>query len=95
MYDQAEEGPMKYNALAHLRYLDALDEADQVTRLVRAYEERTGRKPDSLEQLRDAGLLRRPAVDPSGAPFSYDRETGAVTIDRKSELWRPLDSGGL
>lgn len=95
MYDQAEEGPMKYNALAHLRYLDALDAAEEMTRLVRVYEERTGRKPDSLDQLRAAGLLRRPPVDPSGAPFSYDRETGAVTISRKSELWRPLDSGGL
>jgi hypothetical protein len=94
MYDQAEEGPMKFNALAHLRYLDALDEADELARLVRLYEQRTGHKPDSLDQLRSAGLLRRPPVDPSGAPFSYDRETGTVKIDRKSELWRPLDSGG-
>jgi hypothetical protein len=95
MYDQAEEGPMKYNALAHLRYLDALDQAEELTRLVRLYEERTGRKPDSLEQLRSLGLLRRPPVDPSGAPFSYDRERGTVTIDRQSELWRPLDTGGM
>src|SRR5207249_8583943 len=33
MYEQAEEGPMKYNALAHLRYLDALDQAETLTRL--------------------------------------------------------------
>jgi len=95
MYDQAEEGPMKYNAFAHLRYLDALDRAEELMRLVRLYEERTGRKPDSLEQLRSLGLLRRPPVDPSGAPFSYDREKGTVTIDRRSGLWRPLDTGGM
>jgi hypothetical protein len=94
MYEQAEEGPMKYNALAHLRYLDALDQAEALTRLVRAYEERTGRKPDSLDRLRSAGLLRGPAVDPSGTPFAYDRETGRVSLDRKSELWRPLEPGG-
>ena len=94
MYEQAEEGPMKYNALAHLRYLDALDEAEALTRLVRAYEDRTGRKPDSLEQLRAAGVLRAAPVDPSGKPFVYDREKGTVSIDRKSELWRPLETGG-
>jgi hypothetical protein len=94
MYEQAEEGPMKYNALAHLRYLDALDEAEALTRLVRAYEERTGRKPDSLDQLRAAGLVRGPLADPSGTPFVYDRETGTASIDRKSELWRPLEPGG-
>ena len=91
MYDQAEEGPMKYNALAHLRYLDALDQAEALMRLVRAYEERTGHKPESLDQLRAAGLLRAPPVDPSGTPFVYDRETGKVSLDRKSELWRPLE----
>jgi hypothetical protein len=94
MYDQAEEGPMKYNALAHLRYLDASEQAEALTRLVAAYEQRTGRKPDSLEQLRAAGLLRRPAVDPSGAAFSYDRETGVVSISTTSELWRPIGPGG-
>jgi len=91
MYEQAEEGPMKYNAFAHLRYLDALDQADALMRLVRAYEERTGHKPDSLDQLRAAGLLRAAPLDPSGTPFVYDRETGKVTLDRKSELWRPLE----
>jgi hypothetical protein len=95
IYDQGEEGPMKYNALAHLRYLEALDAADALAALVRVYEQRTGHKPDSLEDLRSAGLLRRPPVDPSGAPFSYDRETGTVSIDTRSELWRPLDTGGM
>ena len=94
MYEQAEEGPMKYNALAHLRYLDALDQAEAIGRLVRAYEARTGRKPESLDQLRAAGLLRGAPADPSGTPFAYDQETGRVSIDRKSELWRPLETGG-
>jgi len=94
MYEQAEEGPMKYNALAHLRYLDALDQAEALTGLARAYEQRTGRKPDSLDELRSAGLLRAAPVDPSGTPFAYDRETGTVSVDRKSELWRPLGRGG-
>ena len=94
MYDQAEEGVMKYNALVHLRYFDAADQAEALTRLVRAYEGRTGRKPVSLDQLRAAGLLRQAPADPSGAPFSYDRETGEVSIDPKSELWRPLGPGG-
>lgn len=94
LYEQSEEGPVKYNALAHLRYLDALDQADALTRLVRVYEERTGRRPASLDELFRAGLLRRPPVDPAGVPFSYDRESGRVSISRQSELWRPLETGG-
>jgi hypothetical protein len=94
MYEQSEEGPIKYNAWAHIRFLDALDEADALTRLIRVYEERTGRRPASLDELRTAGLLRRPPVDPAGVPFSYDRESGKVSISRQSELWRPLDPGG-
>jgi len=94
LYEQSEEGPIKYNALTHLRYLEALDEADALTRLVHAYEEKTGRRPASLDELRAAGVLRRAPVDPAGVPFSYDREAGTVSISRHSELWRPLDTGG-
>jgi len=94
MYEQSEVGPVKYNAWAHLRYLDALDEADALTRLVRLYEERTGRRAASLDELLRAGLLRHPPVDPAGVPFSYDRESGKVSISRQSELWRPLETGG-
>jgi len=65
---------MKYNALAHLRYLDAA-RPGRGADAARAHLRGHGRvaKPDSLAQLRAAGLLRGAPVDPSGTPFVYDR----------------------
>ncbi len=89
MYEQAEEGVIKMNALDHLLVLDALDAADALNRLVAEFTRRNGRRPDSLDQVRLAGLLARPALDPVGVPFAYDPSTGWVTISKQSVLWRP------
>jgi hypothetical protein len=89
MYDQAEEGALKENARLRLRILDSLDTADALTAAVAEFQRRTGQRPGRLEMLRAAGLWPGPLVDASGAPFSYDVETGKVTISRKSAMWRP------
>jgi hypothetical protein len=83
------EGPMRDNALRHIQVLDAYDLADRVQALVAEYERRTGRRPDTLDDLRSAGLVRGPVVDQSGMPFLYDRETGKVSVSNQSTLWRP------
>ena len=44
---------------------------------------------ETLDELRAAGLIRRPPVDVSGVPFLYDRESGTVRVARQSKLWRP------
>jgi hypothetical protein len=56
--------------------------------VVAEVERRTGRRPETLDELLTAGLVRR-AVDPSGAPFLYDREGGTVRVSPHSTLWRP------
>jgi hypothetical protein len=88
IYEQSD-GPMKKNALKHIEVLDAYDAASDLERLVAELERRTGRRPGSLDELRTAGLIRRPAVDGSGAPFLYDRESGTVRVSPQSKLWRP------
>jgi hypothetical protein len=88
IYEQSD-GPMKENALQHIKVLDAYDAADALQSLVADVERRTGRRPETLDELRSAGLIRRPAVDSSGAQFLYDRQSGSVRVSPQSKLWRP------
>jgi hypothetical protein len=88
IYEQSE-GPMRDNALQHIVVLDAYDVADALQGLVAEVERRTGRRPEDLEELRAAGLIRRAPVDSSGAPFLYDRQSGTVRVSPHSKLWRP------
>jgi hypothetical protein len=88
IYEQSD-GPMKDNALQHIVVLDAYDTADALQALVAEVERRTGRRPESLDELRRAGLLLRPPEDGSGAPFLYDRQSGTVRVSPQSKLWRP------
>lgn len=88
IYEQSE-GHLKENALQHIQVLDAYDAADIVESLVKEFERRSGRRPEALDELQAAGLIRRPAVDPSGAAFLYDRQSGTVRVSPQSKLWRP------
>jgi hypothetical protein len=83
------DGPMRDNALRHIQVLDAYDLADRMQSLVAEFERRTGRRPDTLDELRSAGLIEGLAVDQSGIPFLYDRESGRVRLSPLSTLWRP------
>jgi hypothetical protein len=86
--DQSD-GVVRANARVNLQVLEALDQAEHLTRLVGEFTRRAGRRPSSLEELRRSGLLRRPALDPSGATFVYDAETGRVRVSPRSALYRP------
>lgn len=88
IYEQSD-GPMKENALLHIRVLDAYDAADAAEALVREFERRMGRRPENLDELRSAGLARAPVLDGSGMPFQYDRESGTVRVSPQSKMWRP------
>jgi hypothetical protein len=88
IYEESD-GPLKANALQHIEVLDAYDAAAALQSLVKTVEARTGRRPETLEELRSAGLILRPAVDGSGAPFLYDRQSGTVRVSPQSKLWRP------
>lgn len=88
IYEQSD-GPMKENALEHIAVLDAYDAAEALQSLVADVKRRTGRRPGSLDDLRALGLIRRPPVDGSGAPFLYDQQSGTVRVSPQSRLWRP------
>jgi hypothetical protein len=87
--EQAEEPSIRANAVQRLEVLDALDAADALTAQVEELAKRMGRRPDSLEELWKARLVRAPPVDASGAPYDYDPRTGRVRVSKRSRLWRP------
>jgi hypothetical protein len=90
MHDQAEEGILKRNAAVQLAIIDSRMTAERLTALVAAVEERTGRRPERLEELRTLGIWSGPLEDQAGVPFRYDVSTGRVSVARESSLWRPL-----
>jgi hypothetical protein len=89
MYEHAEKGPIKENARIHLENLNAVDEADKLNRAVADFQAHFQHLPRSLEELQRTGFIRTPPVDRSGTLFAYDRETGRVTISKRSPFWRP------
>jgi hypothetical protein len=88
IHDQSD-GAVQANARVNLQVLEALDQADELTRLVLEFTRRTGRRPGALQELRSSGLLLRPALDSSGVPFVYDAGTGRVRVSPRSILYRP------
>lgn len=87
MYDRGEAGIMRDIAHLNLQRLDAKDLAEEIERRVALFLGDTGRLPGSLTELREAGLLAFVPRDPVGVEFSYDPQTGKVTIGRTSQLW--------
>jgi hypothetical protein len=88
IYDQAEPGPMRDNAVTHLEQLAALDALDAIRAAAEAFRAQAGRWPASFDELRRARLLQGNLSDPAGAPFEYNPETGQPSIARSSRLWR-------
>jgi len=78
---------LKQNAQLRLLQLDALDQIDQLRAVVREYQRRTGKMPQSWRELVAAGLLRGEPLDSSGSPYVLDSSTGAVTVSEKSNLF--------
>lgn len=88
LYEEAEPGPMRENALLHLRQLDALDAVDALGQAAEVFRARAGRWPSSLEEMRRFGRVQGRLADPVGTPFDYNPETGQVAVARESPLWR-------
>ncbi len=88
MYDESEPGIIKDNARIRLEILDSLDVADALAARVKVFQERTGRLPARLDELRSAGLWRGPLTDAAGVSLSYDGTSGKVSISPESPMWR-------
>lgn len=88
IYDAAGDNEwLRQNAQLRLLQLDALDQIERLTAIVREYQRRRGRLPESWREVVSAGLLRGILLDPSGTPYVLDRVTGEVTVSGRSKLF--------
>jgi hypothetical protein len=88
MYEQAEGGIIRDNALYNLRRLDGLDTLDALNAAVDRFKQAHGRAPRDVSELRaSTGVAPRVLVDPTGIPFEYNASTGRFWFSRSSRLW--------
>lgn len=87
LYQTSQDDWIRNNALLRLRQLDALDQIDQLYRIVGEYRRRTGRLPQTWNEVVSARLLRGVPLDPSGTPYLLDTLRGDVTVSSRSQLY--------
>jgi tetratricopeptide (TPR) repeat protein len=78
---------LRTTAQLRLAQLDALDQIDELERIVKQFTTRTGLRPQSWERLASAGVVAGIPVDPSRVPYTLDPDTGKVGVAATSELW--------
>jgi tetratricopeptide (TPR) repeat protein len=82
---QSEEPWLQKSAARTLQQLDALDAIDQLQEIVQKFPPPAG-TPYSWTSLVQRRILRGVPLDPSGAPFVLNAETGEVTLAPGSSL---------
>jgi hypothetical protein len=90
-YETTEDAMIKQNAFKHLRALKVDDDVTLLEQLVAQFKTRTGRTPENMTELVQAGLLRRIPVDPLGHP--YKLVDGRVEVEDQNAL--PFITKGL
>lgn len=89
---RSEHEWFRSEAQRRIQQLDAMDQIDQLQAAVNAYEQRTGMKAGSWDDLRRAGYLRGNPADPTGV--AYRLESGVVSLGQESRLFPlPVHSG--
>jgi hypothetical protein len=86
----AEDEWFRNDARRHLEQLDAMDQIEQLQRVVDAYRSRQESAPADWAALRRTGYLKGIPIDPAGTPYRLDG--GVVGLDRSSRLY-PLPGG--
>lgn len=78
---------MQKDAARRLRQLDAMDQIDQLNRIVAEYRSRGGAMPVTWRALVAARYLRDVPLDPDGFPYELKPQTGEVSLAQESTLW--------
>ena len=77
------EDPKARDALIEkLKELRRKNDIALLTKGVEMFTEREGRRPNSLKDLIDAGIVTALPPSPSGAPYSYNRKENRVEVAR-------------
>ena len=85
IYDSTPDPSIKENALLHLQLLRAKEDCRQINLLADEYEKRFGKRPTSMIELVQAGLLKGIPVDPKGYAYVFDPD-GKADLNLDSPL---------
>ena len=89
--DQSVSGVLQENAETQLKVVRNRLFARQLQGVIAEYQNRTGDRTSTLEQLQARGVISA-TRDLAGAPFDFDPSNGVVGISRTSPLWRRFNS---
>ena len=90
IHNSAEDELIRKNSLMHLETLRALDDIEELERLAVRFRERTGRWPQSFQEMIAEGLLQAIPADPQQYPYQL-QPGGRITLHPNSEV--KLDYG--
>ncbi len=85
LYQTTQSPDIKKNALAHLQLLRAQTDCEQLDVLATEYEKHTGRRPATVRELINAGMLSGTPLDPLGTVYVFDKN-GKAEISASSPL---------
>jgi tetratricopeptide (TPR) repeat protein len=87
VYNSTSDPNIKKNAEMHLQLLRARADCDELNKLAAQYKKRTGRPPNNVRDLVNAGFLPALVVDPVGVVYWFDLE-GNAQINPASPLFK-------
>lgn len=79
IYRTATDDYVRDVAYRHVHDLRIRVDTEILSRAVEVFTEINGRRPGSLRELVDRGVINRLPRDPAGIPYIYNRNTGQVT----------------
>lgn len=85
-YQESNRADVRENARNHLISIQVAEELWTLEFLVEKFRARNGYFPRSLEELAGAQPVRRIIADPSGTPYEYNPETGAVKLSPQTKV---------
>jgi hypothetical protein len=91
IYDNSEDKMLKQNALKHLAALRVDQDVTFLQSYVERYRQQYGHYPASLQELQEAGWIRRIPVDPLGYPYLI--RDGRIEVSHADDL--PFITKGL
>jgi tetratricopeptide (TPR) repeat protein len=85
IYESSSDPMIKKNALLRLKLLKAKEDCKQLDALADEFEKRSGRRPERMSDLVQAGLLRKLPADPEGFAYVFG-EDGKADLNLDSPL---------
>ena len=85
IYQTTSNKEIRSQAIQHLEGLKALDDERHLDALVAQFQKAYGRPPESLDELKEKGILPGVPLDPSGLPYVLGKD-GKAELNPRSPI---------